>query len=415
MPPSDAVRIEEMLNYFSYSYPNPPNSEPFSITTELSGCPWNSAHRLLRVGVKSKPIDIRDLPASHLTFLIDTSGSMQTPQKLPLVKRSLTLLVAQLRPRDTVAIVVYAGAAGMVLPPTPGSQAAVIQDAIDRLEAGGSTAGGDGIRLAYANARRMFRQDANNRVILATDGDFNVGVQSDRELIQLIESERDHGIYLTVLGFGMGNLKDAKLEGLADHGNGHYAYVDSILEARRVFVEQVGATLQTVAKDVKLQLEFNPARILKYRLLAYENRQLSTEDFHDDKKDAGDLGAGHSVTVLYELVPHSNGKLPADSFMVRYRYKPPQLDQSLEKSVGGVEETTGPSSDFQFAAAVAEFGMLLKNAPERGTASYATAVALADSLGPKDAARTEFVGLIKKAAALAAGDSKGRRRPSAKC
>ena len=396
-PPEDAVRIEEMLNYFSYSYPDPVGVEPFSMTTELAACPWTPAHRLLRVGLKSKTIETRNLPPSHLTFLIDVSGSMQDQAKLPLVKRSFALLIEQLRPQDYVAIVVYANATGLVLPPTAGSQKAIILDAIDRLEAGGSTAGGAGIQLAYATARTMHRPDANNRVILATDGDFNVGVSSDDELIRLIESERDHGVYLTVLGFGMGNLKDAKLEKIADHGNGHYAYIDSLIEARRVFVEQLGATLQTVAKDVKFQVDFNPARVKSYRLLGYENRKLTVGEFLDDRKDAGDLGSGHAVTALYELIPHDTTPLPADSFMLRLRYKPPQANLSLEVTATGHAETRSPSNDFRFAAAVAQFGMLLANSKNRGDSSVESAIKLTQSALASDPRRSEFLALLKTA------------------
>jgi len=325
---------------------------------------------------------------------------MDHPAKLPLVKRSFALLVEQLRPQDMLAIAVYAGAAGLVLPPTPGSQKTLIQDAIDRLEAGGSTAGGAGIQLAYKTARSTYRPDANNRVILATDGDFNVGVSSDDELIRLVESERDHGVFLTVLGFGMGNLKDAKLEKMADHGNGHYAYVDSILEARRVFVEQLGATLQTVAKDVKFQLDFNPARVRSYRLVGYENRKLTAEEFRDDRKDAGDLGAGHTVTALYELIPAGTERLPEDSFTLRVRYKPPQSNQSVELTVAGNAETATPSSDLRFAAAVAQFGMLLKNSSDKGGSSFKAATALAQSASSGDSRRTEFLELLGKASEM---------------
>jgi Ca-activated chloride channel family protein len=352
------------------------------------------------VGLKSKAIEIRDLPPSHLTFLIDVSGSMQDPLKLPLVKRSFALLIEQLRTEDSVAIVVYAGKAGLVLPPTPGSQKFVIQDAIDRLEGGGSTAGGEGIQLAYATARSMYRQDANNRVILATDGDFNVGVSSHDELIRLIENERDHGVYLTVLGFGMGNLKDATLETLADNGNGHYAYVDSILEARRVFVEGLGATLQTVAKDVKFQLDFNPARIKSYRLIGYEKRKLTAEEFRDDRKDAGDLGAGHSVTALYQLIPNGSEPLLADAFTLRLRYKPPEVSHSLEISVEGRAETTAPSADSRFAAAIAQFGMLLRDSADKGESSYDAAIALAQSAIVGDARRGDLLEQLKKASEL---------------
>ena len=397
-PPLEEVRIEEMLNYFSYSYPDPKPGEPFAAHAEVAACPWNPAHRLLKLGLKSPAIEPSRMSPAHLTFLIDVSGSMRSPDKLPLVKKAFALLVDQLRPQDSVAIAVYAGNAGLVLPPTSGAVKRSIAEALDALEAGGSTAGGEGIRLAYATARQMFRSDANNRVILATDGDFNVGVSSDEELVKLIESERDHGIFLTVLGFGMGDHQDAKLEKLADHGNGHYAYIDTALEARRVFVEQLGATLQTVAKDVKAQVSFNPGRVRSYRLIGYENRRLANEDFRDDRKDAGDLGAGHAVTALYEIVPHDNAPLAADAFRVQFRYKAPQSTQGVEMTLAGVEETAAPSPDFHFAAAVAEFGLLLSDSQFKGAASYESAAARAGAHTRGDAARVELAELIRKAA-----------------
>ena len=303
LPPADAVRIEELINYFDYDYPEPEEGEPFGIVTEMAACPWAPSHRLVHIGLRSKPVATADLPPNNLVFLLDVSGSMASAHKLPLLKKSFSLLARQLRPQDRISIVVYAGAAGMVLPPTSGAEKTDILATLSRLEAGGSTAGGAGIRLAYRLAREHFIQGGNNRVILATDGDFNVGVSSDGELVRMIEQERESGVFLTVLGFGTGNLKDSKMEQLADHGNGNYAYIDTLLEARRVLVEQLGATLLTVAKDVKLQVEFNPAQVRAYRLIGYENRRLRDEEFNDDRKDAGDLGAGHSVTALYEVIP----------------------------------------------------------------------------------------------------------------
>lgn len=303
LPPADAVRIEELINYFDYEYGDPPADQPFSITTEMSDCPWKQGHRLAHIALRSKPIATENLPPNSLVFLLDVSGSMSSHDKLPLLKKALALLIDQLRPQDRVAIVVYAGAAGLVLDPTHGSEKEKMLRAIDALQAGGSTAGGAGIQLAYKLARESFMEGGNNRVTLATDGDFNVGVSSDGELVKIIEREREHGVFLTVLGFGTGNLKDSKMEKLADHGNGNYAYIDSLLEGRKVLVEQMGGTLLTVAKDVKLQVEFNPTKVKAYRLIGYENRRLRDEEFNDDKKDASDLGAGHSVTALYEIIP----------------------------------------------------------------------------------------------------------------
>ncbi|MBX9600381.1 MAG: VWA domain-containing protein [Bryobacteraceae bacterium] len=400
LPPPDEVRVEELLNYFAYHYPDPKPGEPFAAHAELSVCPWNPRNRLLKIGLKATPIPTSRMRPAHLTFLIDVSGSMDAPDKLPLVKKAFALLVEQMRPQDSVAIVVYAGNAGLVLPPTAGSQKQAILDAMERLEAGGSTAGGAGIQLAYATARGMFRQEANNRVILATDGDFNVGVSSQADLVKLIESEREDGVFLTVLGFGMGDHRDRKLESLADHGNGQYAYIDSALEARRVFVEQLGGTLETIAKDVKAQVRFNPGRVRSYRLIGYENRRLRTEDFRDDRKDAGDLGAGHSVTALYEIVPHDDAALSADAFQVQLRYKAPLRNQGVEMTLPGVAETATPSADFQFAAAVAEFGLLLSGWPHTGSASFESAAARAGAhtLGNPD--RVELVRLIRVALPL---------------
>ncbi|HLM66718.1 MAG TPA: von Willebrand factor type A domain-containing protein, partial [Longimicrobium sp.] len=302
-PPRDAVRIEELVNYFSYDYPDPRGQHPFAVVTEVGTAPWNPRHQLVHVGIQGRRMPAAQLPPSNLVFLVDVSGSMNSPDKLPLVQASLRLLVEELDARDRVAMVVYAGAAGVVLDATPGDRREVILDAIERLQAGGSTAGAEGIRLAYEVARRGFIRGGNNRVILATDGDFNVGVSSQAELVQLIEQKRDEGTFLTVLGFGTGNLADARMEQIADHGNGNYAYIDGLLEARKVLVQEMGGTLFTIAKDVKLQVEFNPRHVYAYRLIGYENRLLAAEDFANDRKDAGELGAGHSVTALYEVVP----------------------------------------------------------------------------------------------------------------
>ncbi|MGI8636515.1 MAG: YfbK domain-containing protein, partial [Segetibacter sp.] len=303
LPPAGAVRIEEMINYFTYKYPQPTHEDPFSINTEITKCPWNEEHRIVSIGLQGKQIPTESLPSSNLTFLIDVSGSMGEEDKLPLVKASLKLLTEQLRVQDKVSIVVYAGNAGLVLPPTAGTEKAIIIQAIEKLEAGGSTAGGEGIQLAYRTAAKNFLKEGNNRVILCTDGDCNVGVSSDDELETLIESERKRGIFLTVLGYGTGNYQDAKMQKLADKGNGNHAYIDNRNEAKKVLVNEFGGTLFTIAKDVKLQVEFNPAKVKGYRLIGYENRLLAKEDFNNDKKDAGELGSGHTVTALYELIP----------------------------------------------------------------------------------------------------------------
>jgi Ca-activated chloride channel family protein len=302
-PPVGAVRIEELVNYFTYGYPEPSDGRPFSVTTEVAAAPWAPAHRLVRIGLKAKSIEARERAPDNLVFLIDVSGSMMTPDKLPLLVQSMKLLVDQLERKDRVSIVVYAGNTGLVLPPTSGDRRREIREALDRLSAGGSTNGGAGIELAYATARKSFISGGNNRVILCTDGDFNVGVSNQSELVERIEQHAKEGIFLSVLGFGLGNLKDDTMEKLADRGNGNYAYIDSLAEARKVLVQQAGGTLVTVAKDVKIQVEWNPAQVGAYRLIGYENRMLAAQDFNDDKKDAGEIGAGHSVTALYEVVP----------------------------------------------------------------------------------------------------------------
>jgi Ca-activated chloride channel family protein len=346
-------------------------------------------------------VDTRELPASNLVFLVDVSGSMMSPNKLPLVKDALRMLVDQLRPQDRVSLVVYAGNAGLVLDATPGDRKNEIREAIDRLEAGGSTAGGAGIRLAYEVARRNFRRGGNNRVVLATDGDFNVGASSDAEMFRLIEEKRREGTFLTVLGFGMGNLKDSRLEGLADRGNGNYAYIDDRDEARKTLVSEFGGTLFTIAKDVKLQVEFNPARVQAYRLIGYENRALRNEEFDDDRRDAGDMGAGHSVTALYEFVPTS-ANTRGTIATLKLRYKEPTGAVSRLIATTAVDEgktAYAASPDMQFAAAVAELGMLLRNSPHKGTATFADALQLArTSRGADlDGLREEFVRLTESA------------------
>lgn len=419
-PPTDAVRIEELVNYFPYAYPRPDRAggHPFAVATEVAAAPWRPEHRLLRISLASTPIETTHLPPSNLVFLLDVSGSMNSPDKLPLVKRSLCLLVDELRPDDRVAIVVYAGAAGLVLPSTTAENRSRILGAIEELEAGGSTAGGAGLRLAYQVARENHIDGGNNRVILATDGDFNVGPSSDSEMIRLIEGMRDQGTFLTVLGFGTGNLQDAKMERIADHGNGNYAYIDTFLEARKVLVSEIGGTLLTVAKDVKLQVEFNPARVRGYRLIGYENRLLAAEDFNDDTKDAGELGAGHAVTALYEIVPvgvatevEIRGTDPLryqtpparplsgddEIAFVRVRYKPPTADTSLLLEHPVQDAAGEPSTDFRFASAVAAFGMILRDSEHSGSATLDGIESLArGALGAdEEGHRAEFLELVR--------------------
>ncbi len=429
-PPRDAVRIEELVNYFAYDYPDPAGPHPFAVAAEVGPAPWNPAHQLVHVGIQGRRMPQAQLPASNLVFLVDVSGSMQAPDKLPLVQASLRMLVEQLDARDRVALVVYAGAAGLVLDATPGDQRAAILDAIDRLQAGGSTAGAAGINLAYDVARRAFIPGGNNRVILATDGDFNVGVSSQGELVQLIERKRQEGTFLTVLGFGTGNLADARMEQLADHGNGNYAYIDGLHEARKVLVRERGGTLFAIAKDVKLQVEFNPGRVYAYRLIGYENRVLAAEDFADDGKDAGELGAGHSVTALYEIVPvgqersvdvgqvaglryqrpssRSGGAFGGELMNVNIRYKQPDGDTSvlLSHAVRAPAGEARLSDDFRFAAAVAEFGMLLRRSEHRGRSSLDNVLTLARaSLGADPHGdRRGFVQLVEDYRRLPGGD-----------
>jgi Ca-activated chloride channel family protein len=430
LPPRGAVRIEELINYFPYDYAAPPSTsdEPVAVTTNVAAAPWTPTHRVVRIGLQTPRIETAQLPASNLVFLIDVSGSMSSPNKLPLVKSALRLLVAQLRPQDRVAIVVYAGNAGLVLPSTSGSDKEKILDVIDRLEAGGSTAGGEGIRLAYDIAKSSFIRGGNNRVVLATDGDFNVGVSSTSELVDLVTKRRAEGTALTVLGFGMGNLKDSRMEQLADKGDGNYAYIESLAEARKVLVQEMGGTLVTVAKDVKLQVEFNPTRVASYRLIGYEDRLLRTEDFANDAKDAGDMGAGHSVTAIYEIIPASVRKDSADArgsvaplryqqpgrttvaarsdelLTVSIRYKPPRDSAAASRLVEHIvrDELTPPPTDFRFALAVAGYGMILRDSPHRGHFTYADVEALAQqSLGADpDHYRAAFVDLVRATSRL---------------
>ncbi|GIV36579.1 MAG: hypothetical protein KatS3mg032_0958 [Cyclobacteriaceae bacterium] len=426
LPPKDAVRIEELVNYFVYQYPQPADGHPFSITTEVSEAPWNPKHKLVHIGLQGVKLPTENLPPSNLVFLIDVSGSMNEPNKLPLVKASLHLLINELRPHDRVAMVVYAGAAGLVLEPTPGNEKEKIRKALDQLEAGGSTAGGQGLRLAYATAKRYFNPNGNNRVILATDGDFNVGESSNAAMERLIENERQSGVFLTVLGFGMGNYKDSKMEILANKGNGNYAYIDNISEARKVLVNEFGGTLFTIAKDVKLQVEFNPAKVAAYRLIGYENRLLKNEDFNNDRKDAGDLGSGHTVTALYEIIPAGTDSeffQPVDELKyqnikvnprttqsnelmtVKFRYKKPNEETSrlLVHTLTDREIPLHKTSDnFRWAAAVAAFGMLLRESEYIGRFTFQDVVALAEGARGTDEEgyRSEFIKMTRTLSGL---------------
>jgi len=424
LPPKDSVRIEELINYFTYNYEPPKDDKPFAVHTEVGACPWNAERQLVRIGLKGKEIALDNRPKSNLVFLIDVSGSMGEPNKLPLVKSGLQLLARQLNGNDRVSMVVYAGSSGLVLPSTACDEKKKVLDAIDNLEAGGSTNGGQGIELAYKIAQQNFIKGGVNRVILCTDGDFNVGVTNEGDLTRLIEEKAKSGVFLSVLGFGMGNYKDSNLEKLADKGNGNYAYIDTLQEARKVLVEQMSGTLITIAKDVKIQVEFNPARVAAYRLVGYENRMLKKEDFNDDKKDAGEIGAGHTVTALYEIVPAGKKiSLPSvdplkyqkaasaivedessrDLLTVKLRYKKPDGDKSalLEFPVAAGDVGKG-SDDFRFAAAVASFGMVLRESEHKGSATLDTVLALArESKGSDpDGYRGEFVNLVKMAQAL---------------
>ena len=422
LPPQDAVRVEELINYFDYAYPVPEDTRrPFSITTELAAAPWNADRLLLQIGIKGYEVPVDERPPANLVFLIDVSGSMNDPRKLPLLKQSMKLLTRQLTADDRVSMVVYAGAAGVVLEPTPGDQQAKILTALDRLQAGGSTNGAGGIRAAYQLAREAYRADGINRILLATDGDFNVGTVDFDSLIDLVERERDGGVSLTTLGFGTGNYNDHLTEQLADAGNGNYAYIDNLNEGRKVLVDQVGSTLQTIAKDVKIQVEFNPAVVAEYRLIGYENRMLRREDFNNDKIDAGEIGAGHTVTALYELTlvdsrarlidPLRYGAEPrraaagaGEAAFVRLRYKAPDGDvsQLIEQPVRTRDVAARPSAELRFAAAVAAFGQLLRGGEYLDDYRYTDVLALAGQARGADphGYRGEFVGLVRLADAL---------------
>lgn len=425
LPPKDAVRIEEMLNYFSYDYPVPSGEGPFSASVEVAQAPWALEHRLVRIGLKGKEVAMEDRPSSNLVFLLDVSGSMRPSNKLPLLKKAMRLLVDRLGEKDRVAIVVYAGASGLVLPSTSADQKERILAALENLEAGGSTNGGSGIRLAYQSAVSHFISGGINRVILATDGDFNVGTTNQGDLTRLIEDNARSGVFLTVLGFGMGNYKDSTLEKLADMGNGNYAYIDNINEARKVLVDEINSTLITIAKDVKIQIEFNPLQVSAYRLIGYENRLLRQEDFNDDTKDAGEIGAGHTVTVFYEIVPAGRGlSIPGvdplkyqtpmgttevaqsgELLTLKLRYKQPdgQTSRLLEFPVRDADQAYSQASqDFKFAAAVASFGMILRESPYKGNGTLAAVLELAEEGKGSDphGYRGEFLELVKLARAL---------------
>ena len=417
------MRIEELINYFHYDYPQPVGNDPFSINTEIGECAWNPEHKLVMIGLQGKKIPVENLPASNLVFLIDVSGSMMEPEKLPLVQRSLRMLVDQLREQDRVSLVVYAGNAGLVMPSTSGTEKKKIKDAIERLEAGGSTAGGAGIQLAYKVAEQHFVKGGNNRVILCTDGDFNVGPSSDADLLDMIEKEKKSGVFLTVLGFGMGNYKDSKMEKLADKGNGNHAYIDNENEARKVLVNEFGGTLFTIAKDVKLQIEFNPAIVQAYRLIGYENRMLNKEDFNNDSKDAGELGSGHTVTAIYEIIPvgvknefletvdplkYQKKMKPVYSITgneimnIKFRYKTPDGEKSklIEHALAYQPQVVNETSvNFRFVSAVAQFGMLLRNSAFKQQSSFDGAYVMAKNSLGKDSEgyRAEFLQLIRDA------------------
>ncbi len=427
LPNPDAVRLEEFINYFPYEYPEPRGEHPFSVNTELAACPWNPTHQLLKVGIKGESIEKAQLPTNNLVFLLDVSGSMASAEKLELLKKGFRMLVNELREEDRVAIVVYAGAAGLVLPPTSGTNKDQILDALNRLQAGGSTAGGQGIELAYATAQKHFDAQGNNRIILATDGDFNVGVSDNDALVRLIEEKRKSGVFLTVLGFGHDNFQSDKMEKLANNGNGNFSFIDNILEAKKVLVTEMGATLQTIAKDVKIQVEFNPKYVGSYRLLGYENRMLEHKDFANDTVDAGELGAGHTVTAVYELIPSgvidakdsndgtelkyskvdlaSNGNYASELATIKFRYKEPDGTKSklIEVTIAHTAEMN-PSTDFQFVQAVIEFGLLLRKSQYAGRSSYADIIHLAtNALGTDNFGyRSEFLILVEKAKMLAA-------------
>lgn len=427
LPPTSAVRLEEFVNYFPYDYPEPKSADPFSINTEMSDCPWNKEHKLIKVGIKGKSIDKAQLPTNNLVFLLDVSGSMASAEKLELLKKGFRLLVNELRQEDRVSIVVYAGAAGLVLPPTSGANKDKIMDALNRLNAGGSTAGGQGIELAYATAQEYFDAKGNNRVILATDGDFNVGISDNNALVKLIEEKRKSGVFLTVLGFGHDNFQSDKMEQLANNGNGNFSFIDNILEAKKVLVTEMGATLLTIAKDVKIQVEFNPNYVSQYRLLGYENRMLEHQDFANDTIDAGELGAGHTVTAVYEIIPPGVKTEANPDFQpelkyskveysatdpnntewatVKFRYKEPTGTTSklIERTVSANSENQ-PSQDFQFIQSVIEFGLILRQSNYAGTSNFDSILERAKASKGTDpfGYRNEFILVVEKAQLLSA-------------
>ena len=421
IPPKDAVRIEELINYFNYDYIDPDAEHPFSVNTEIAKCPWNKNNLLVKIGLKGEDIPKENIPSSNLVFLLDVSGSMNAPDKLPLLQSAIKMLANQLTEKDKISIVVYAGASGVVLDSVSGDDKIKIMDAINSLNAGGSTNGGEGINLAYKIAKQNFIENGNNRIILATDGDFNVGISSNGELTRLIEEKRNEGIFLTVLGFGTGNIKDTTMETLADKGNGNYAYIDSILEAKKVLVEEMGSTLFTIAKDVKIQVEFNPNIIEGYRLVGYENRKLNDEDFNDDTKDAGEMGAGHTVTAFYELIPITSNeeikniddlkyqetvikKNDEEIMTVKLRYKDPDKNSSklLEKIVKTNDIVSNPSEDYMFAVAVTEFGMILRDSKFKGNSTIDDVISLAKYNKGNDYSgyRSEFIKLAELYSAI---------------
>jgi Ca-activated chloride channel family protein len=427
-PPKDAVRIEEMINYFNYNYPQPTDKHPFVVQTEVSGCPWNKEAKLVLIGLQGKEIDLENAPISNLVFLIDVSGSMSSANKLPLLKESLKLLINNMRAQDKMAIVVYAGAAGLIQAST--NDKTKLLEALDKLEAGGSTAGGAGIELAYKVAKQNLVSDGNNRVIIATDGDFNVGSSSSTDLEKLIVNKRKDNIFLTVLGYGMGNYKDNRMEVLADKGNGNYAYIDNLKEAKKTLVKEMGGTLYTIAKDVKLQIEFNPVQVKSYRLVGYENRLLNKEDFNDDTKDAGELGAGHTVTALYEIVLADNYKASKvekkvddlvyqknkatklaqtsnDLMTIKLRYKEPKGSKSILMALPVakvLKPITEASENFRFASAVAGFGMLLRDSKFSKDLTYEVVLELAEGARgtDKEGYREEFIGMVKNVHSMSA-------------
>jgi len=424
LPPKDAVRVEEFVNYFQYDYPSPDDEHPVSVYTELGICPWNNQNMLLHIGLKGKELSKKDYKKSNIVFLIDVSGSMMPENKLPLLVKAFKMFTEQLNDEDVVSIVVYAGSTGLVLPPTKGKDKLKIMNMLDKLKAGGSTAGGAGMKLAYKIAEDNFIQDGNNRIIWATDGDFNVGVSSTSDLVNFLEEKRKQGIFLTVLGFGAENLKDNRLEQLANNGNGHYAYIDNLLEAKRVLVDEIGSTLFTIAKDVKIQIEFNPVKIKAYRLVGYENRLLNSEDFEDDHKDAGEIGSGHTVTALYELIPQDSEiiapdtdlryqkisvkdleKLQSEIGNLKIRYKLPDEDESrLMTKIISTDVTSEAeiSDNFGFAASAAMFGMFLRDSEFKGISDPDLISELARRFKgtDKNGYRSEFLNLVELSSKL---------------